>query len=227
MATTRPGPPRRPPGLAEPVRRPPRRTPRYRLPRRAGAGRRFPIAAGAEDHGNAGLPGRQPHSDHFDEGSDSAACCGEASGFRPDDATMPLPAGRGRPPHRRGPAIPLIRPGTVSTAMSLGSTGQMAAPATATASARLTTVSRSAGAPARRRSRGPSPRPGPDFPASAGCRRDADGSYFLAGSSRSSASGSGSGYRRHSLCAACSAMGGWFVLRTGHVDGDLYDPRCA
>ena len=38
----------------------------------------------------------------FDEGSDSAACCGEASGFGPDDLNVPLPG-------RNGPAAASAR----------------------------------------------------------------------------------------------------------------------
>ena len=58
----------------------------------------------------------------FDEGSDPAACCGEASGFGPDDLNVPLPGRNGPAAASARSCCPLIRPGTVSTAMSLGST---------------------------------------------------------------------------------------------------------
>ena len=53
----------------------------------------------------------------FDEGSDSAACCGEASGFRPDHPNVPLPGENGPGGGRTGAVLlsPLIRPGTIST----------------------------------------------------------------------------------------------------------------
>ena len=53
----------------------------------------------------------------FDEGSDSAACCGEASGFSPDHPNVPLPGKNGPGGGRIGAVLlsPLIRPGTVST----------------------------------------------------------------------------------------------------------------
>ncbi len=53
----------------------------------------------------------------FDEGSDSAACCGEASGFGPDHPNVPLPGKNGPGGGRIGAVLlsPLIRPGTVST----------------------------------------------------------------------------------------------------------------
>ena len=53
----------------------------------------------------------------FDEGSDSAACCGEASGFRPDHPNVPLPGKNGPGGGRTGAVLlsPLIRPGTIST----------------------------------------------------------------------------------------------------------------
>jgi hypothetical protein len=53
----------------------------------------------------------------FDEGSDSAACCGEASGFSPDHPNVPLPGKTGPGGGRIGAVLlsPLIRPGTVST----------------------------------------------------------------------------------------------------------------
>ena len=53
----------------------------------------------------------------FDEGSDSAACCGEASGFSPDHPNVPLPGKNGPGGGRIGTVVlsPLIRPGTVST----------------------------------------------------------------------------------------------------------------
>ena len=53
----------------------------------------------------------------FDEGSDSAACCGEASGLRPDHPNVPLPGKNGPGGGRIGAVLlsPLIRPGTIST----------------------------------------------------------------------------------------------------------------
>jgi hypothetical protein len=53
----------------------------------------------------------------FDEGSDSAACCGEASGFSPDHPNVPLPGKNGPGGGRIGAVLlsPLIKPGTVST----------------------------------------------------------------------------------------------------------------
>jgi hypothetical protein len=53
----------------------------------------------------------------FDEGSDSAACCGEASGFSPDHPNVPEPGKNGPGGGRVGAVLlsPLIRPGTVST----------------------------------------------------------------------------------------------------------------
>jgi len=53
----------------------------------------------------------------FDEGSDSAACCGEASGFGPGHPDVPLPGKNGPGGGRIGAVLlsPLIRPGTVST----------------------------------------------------------------------------------------------------------------
>ncbi len=53
----------------------------------------------------------------FDEGSDSAACCGEASGFGPDHPNVPLPGKNGPGGGRIGAVLlsPVIRPGTVST----------------------------------------------------------------------------------------------------------------
>jgi hypothetical protein len=53
----------------------------------------------------------------FDEGSDSAACCGEVSGFGPDHPNVPLPGKNGPGGGRIGAVLlsPLIRPGTVST----------------------------------------------------------------------------------------------------------------
>jgi hypothetical protein len=51
----------------------------------------------------------------LDEGGDPAACCGEASASALAPRTCRCPARTGRRPHRRGPAVPLIRPGTVST----------------------------------------------------------------------------------------------------------------
>jgi phosphatidylinositol-3-phosphatase len=70
-----------PPGvlldLAEPVRRRPRRTLRHRRP-------------GGLAQADGGLI-----VIIFDEGSDSAACCGEASGFRPDHPNVPLPGKNG------------------------------------------------------------------------------------------------------------------------------------
>ena len=68
---------------------------RHRRPERAGAGRCFPVAAGAEDHGRAGMPGLRPHRDHFRRGQRLGACCGEASGFGPDDPNVPLPGRNG------------------------------------------------------------------------------------------------------------------------------------
>ena len=53
----------------------------------------------------------------FDEGSDSAACCGEAFGLRPDHPNVPLPGKNGPGGGRTGAVLlsPLIRPGTIST----------------------------------------------------------------------------------------------------------------
>jgi len=53
----------------------------------------------------------------FDEGSDPAACCGEASGFRLDHPNVPLPGKNGPGGGRTGAVLlsPLIRPGTIST----------------------------------------------------------------------------------------------------------------
>jgi phosphatidylinositol-3-phosphatase len=53
----------------------------------------------------------------FDEGSDSAACCGEASGFSPDHPNVPLPGKNGPGGGRIGAVLlsPLIKPGTVSS----------------------------------------------------------------------------------------------------------------
>jgi hypothetical protein len=53
----------------------------------------------------------------FDEGGDSAACCGEASGLSPDHPNVPLPGKNGPGGGRIGAVLlsPLIRPGTVST----------------------------------------------------------------------------------------------------------------
>ena len=120
-AAGRPDPGQHHPGvlldLAEPVQRRPRRTLRHRRPGRAGAGRRVPGAVGAEDHGRAGLPDGGLIVITFDEGSDSAACCGEASGFGPDHPNVPLPGKNGPGGGRIGAVVlsPLIRPGTVST----------------------------------------------------------------------------------------------------------------
>ena len=53
----------------------------------------------------------------FDEGSDSAACCGETSGISPSHPNVPLPGKTGPSGGRTGAVLlsPLIRPGTVST----------------------------------------------------------------------------------------------------------------
>jgi len=53
----------------------------------------------------------------FDEGSDSAACCGEASGLSPDHPNVPEPGKNGPGGGRVGAVLlsPLIKPGTVST----------------------------------------------------------------------------------------------------------------
>ena len=53
----------------------------------------------------------------FDEGSDSAACCGETSGISPSHPNVPLPGKTGPGGGRIGAVLlsPLIRPGTVST----------------------------------------------------------------------------------------------------------------
>jgi phosphatidylinositol-3-phosphatase len=53
----------------------------------------------------------------FDEGSDSAACCGETPGISPSHPDVPLPGKTGPGGGRIGAALlsPLIRPGTVST----------------------------------------------------------------------------------------------------------------
>jgi hypothetical protein len=52
----------------------------------------------------------------FDEGSDSAACCGETSGFGAGHPNVPLPGRTGPGGGRIGAVLlsPLIRPGTVS-----------------------------------------------------------------------------------------------------------------
>src|SRR5215469_692603 len=128
--------------LAETVRRRPPWTLRYRRPGRAGAGRCVPVAAGAEDHGRAAVPGRRPIVITFDEGSDPAACCGAASGFGPDGPNVPLPGRNGSAAASARSCCPHDQVGTVSTAMSLGSPRSRAA----AASVRLTTPSRSAGA---------------------------------------------------------------------------------
>jgi phosphatidylinositol-3-phosphatase len=54
----------------------------------------------------------------FDEGSDSAACCGESAGFSSDHPDVPLPGRTGPGGGRTGAVLlsPLITPGTVSTA---------------------------------------------------------------------------------------------------------------
>jgi phosphatidylinositol-3-phosphatase len=53
----------------------------------------------------------------FDEGSDAAACCGEAPGLTPDHLNVPLPGRTGPGGGRIGAVLlsPLIKPGTVST----------------------------------------------------------------------------------------------------------------
>ena len=53
----------------------------------------------------------------FDEGKDSAACCGETSGFSPDHPNVLEPGKNGSGGGRVGAILlsPLIRPGTVST----------------------------------------------------------------------------------------------------------------
>jgi len=53
----------------------------------------------------------------FDEGSDTAACCGETSGLSPDHPNVPEPGKNGPGGGRVGAVLlsPLIRPGTVST----------------------------------------------------------------------------------------------------------------
>jgi phosphatidylinositol-3-phosphatase len=53
----------------------------------------------------------------FDEGSDSAACCGETPGISPSHPDVPLPGKTGPGGGRIGAVLlsPLIRPGTVST----------------------------------------------------------------------------------------------------------------
>jgi phosphatidylinositol-3-phosphatase len=53
----------------------------------------------------------------FDEGSDSAACCGETAGLGPGHPNVPLPGRTGPGGGRIGAVVlsPLIRPGTVST----------------------------------------------------------------------------------------------------------------
>ena len=53
----------------------------------------------------------------FDEGSDSAACCGETAGFSSDHPNVPLPGRTGPGGGRIGAVLlsPLIKPGTVST----------------------------------------------------------------------------------------------------------------
>jgi hypothetical protein len=52
----------------------------------------------------------------FDEGSDTAACCGERSGLGPSHLNVPLPGKTGPGGGRTGAVLlsPLIRPGTVS-----------------------------------------------------------------------------------------------------------------
>ena len=52
----------------------------------------------------------------FDEGSDTAACCGEAPGLSPDHPNVPLPGRTGPGGGRVGALLlsPLIKPGTVS-----------------------------------------------------------------------------------------------------------------
>jgi len=54
----------------------------------------------------------------FDEGSDTAACCGESSGLGPSHPDVPLPGKTGPGGGRIGAVLlsPLIRPGTVSAA---------------------------------------------------------------------------------------------------------------
>ncbi len=53
----------------------------------------------------------------FDEGNDSAACCGEASGLSPDHPNVPEPGKTGPGGGRTGAVLlsPLIKPGTIST----------------------------------------------------------------------------------------------------------------
>ena len=53
----------------------------------------------------------------FDEGSGSAACCGETSGISLSHPNVPLPGKTGPGGGRIGAVLlsPLIRPGTVST----------------------------------------------------------------------------------------------------------------
>jgi phosphatidylinositol-3-phosphatase len=53
----------------------------------------------------------------FDEGSDTAACCGEAPRLIPDHPNVPLPGRTGPGGGRTGAVLlsPLIKPGTVST----------------------------------------------------------------------------------------------------------------
>ena len=52
----------------------------------------------------------------FDEGSDTAACCGESPGLGPSHPNVPLPGKTGPSGGRIGAVLlsPLIRPGTVS-----------------------------------------------------------------------------------------------------------------
>jgi hypothetical protein len=121
-AARRPGPSRHDPGVlshrAQPGQRRPRRPLRYRRRGRPAPSRCVPDVLGAEDHGLAGLPGQQPDRRHLRRG--------RRLGRLPwrDIRLQPRPpeharAGQGRArrrPDRRGPAVPLIKPGTVSTA---------------------------------------------------------------------------------------------------------------
>jgi hypothetical protein len=110
------------PDLAEPVRRRPRRTcvtsaPNGLVQADAFLSQRVPkitAALACQDRGLIAIT--------FDEGSDSAPAAARHSVSALTTRTCRCPAGTGRRPHRRGPAVPLIRPGTVGTAMSLGST---------------------------------------------------------------------------------------------------------